>query len=153
MDAFLEAYYGAGWENIRHFIDFIVDLSNEKNACYGIHGSPEDMYGDHAFAPYNEQLIEWWDNAEAMAETELQLNHVRQSRICCDYLRIGAVHTEKMASGNYADIRDMRQGVKDLYNDCKEFGITRIAENCPLPSMIDYTKNPRTWWSLHYYED
>ena len=153
MDAFLEVYYGPGWENIRAFIDFIIELSNEKNGCYGIHGSPEDMYGEHPFTPYNEQLIEWWDKAEEMAETEAQLNHVRQSRICCDYIRIGSIFADKMNSGDYAEIQAIRACTKELFNDCVEFSISRIAENCPLPERVNFRTNPRAWWNLHEYRE
>ena len=153
MDEFLEAYYGPGWTYIRQFIDFITELSNTKNTCYGIFASPEDIYGDHAFAPYNEQLIEWWDKAEEMAATDLQLEHVRRSRLCCDYLRLGAIFTEHKTALGYAALKQIRADVQTLFDECVELGITRIAENCPLPESIDNNVNPRTWWSLHEYLD
>ncbi len=152
MDAFLAAYYGPGWTYVRRFMDFITELSNTKNACYGIYASPEDIYGDHAFSPYNEQLMEWWNKAEEMAVTDAQLEHVRRSRLCCDYLRIGSVYEEKKAMGGDA-AEEIRESAKKLYEDCAELGITRIAENCPLPESIDVNGNPRAWWSLHRYFD
>ncbi len=155
MDAFLEAYYGPGWENIRAFIDFITDLSNEKGDCFGIYTSPEDMYGEYAFQPYNEQLLEWWDKAEAMAENDLQLEHVRRSRLCCDYLRLGAIHTSRvMNGGGYDQIKARREDYRNFHAACVELGITRIAENCPLPETVNYDLNIRKWWDLHeyYYE-
>jgi len=153
MDAFLEAYYGPGWTYVRQYIDLITELSNTKNSCFGIYASPEDMYGDHAFSPYNDQLIEWWDKAEEMAKTDIQLEHVRRSRLCCDYLRLGSVFKEKRSTGGYAAIKQMRADVQTLYDECKELGITRIAENCPLPESINTDLNPRAWWGLHEYHD
>ncbi len=153
MDSFLEAYYGPGWEYIRKFIDFITELSNNKSSCFGIYSSPEEMFGDHAFADYNEQLIEWWDNAQLMAETELQLEHVKRSRLCCDYLRLGAIHTSRVEEGGDVQIA-MREGdYVSFFQACKKLGIGRIAENYALPEYVDYSVNPRAWWSLHEYKD
>ena len=153
MDAFLEAYYGPGWTYVRQFIDLITEISDKRNHCYGIHASPEEIYGKHPFSPYNEQLIEWWDKAEEMAETDLQLEHVRRSRICCDYMRIGSVFRDKMNSSEEGSVQEMRASVQKLYNDCKELGIARIAENCPLPETVDPNVNPRAWWNLHEYKE
>lgn len=150
MDEFLKAYYGDGWVYVRNFIDFIHELSSKVETCYGwgAEGSPEVVFGDHAFEPYNELLIEWWDKAEELAETELQLEHVRRSRLCCDYLRIGAIHHQAY------DVRDaMRETVKEYYNELKELGVTRIAENFAIPNTVGRDANPRAWWGMHQYED
>lgn len=144
MDEFLKAYYGPGWKNIRKFIDFITEMSNTKNFCFNIYSSPEQMYGDHAFEPYNQTLIDWWNAAEKSAENITQLSHIRRSRLCCDYLRIGAIHYRQS---------DMGTTTMNFYKELKAFNITRLAENCPLPSTIDPNKNPRAWWDLHNYVD
>ncbi len=153
MDAFLEAYYGPGWEYVRKFIDLITELANTNNSCFGTFATPEAIYGEHPFTPYNAELIEWWDKAEEMAATDLQLEHVRRSRICCDYIRIGSIFAEQKATGGYEAIKEIRASVQQLYDDCVELGITRIAENCPLPESIDNNVNPRMWWSVHNYRE
>ncbi len=148
MDEFLKAFYGEGWVYVRNFIDFILEIKTENCYAWGLTGSPENVYGDHAFEPYNELLIEWWDKAEELAGTEAQLENVRRSRLCCDYLRIGAIHHQAY------DVRDaMRQTVADFHAELKELGVTRIAENCPLPDRVSRDTNPRNWWELHYYQD
>ena len=149
MDEFLKAYYGEGWVYVRNFIDFILELSSQNEACHDLWASPETVYGDHAFEQYNELLIEWWDKAEELAANDpVQLEHVRRSRLCCDYLRIGAIHHQAY------DARDaMRQVVRDYYNELKELGVTRIAENFPIPERVNVDWNPRNWWSMHYYEE
>ena len=149
MDEFLKGYYGEGWVYVRNFIDFILELKSDNCYAWGVTGSPEIVYGEHAFEPYNELLIEWWDKAEAaVADNPVQLEHVRRSRLCCDYLRIGAIHHQAY------DVRDaMRQVVKDYYNELKELGVTRIAENFALPNTVGRDANPRAWWGMHNYED
>ncbi|MBP3368242.1 MAG: DUF4838 domain-containing protein, partial [Clostridia bacterium] len=154
MDEFLAAYYGEGWEYVRKFIDLVTDMSNEKNFCFNLYSSPEEMFGDHAMEPYNETLIEWWDKAEELAGTDIQLEHVRRSRLCCDYLRIGAIHYRAYGENMTTESRnEMRAIVKAYLNELKELGVTRIAENFPIPGYINQDWNPRNWWSMHYYEE
>jgi len=155
MNEFLAAYYGPGWKNIRSYIDYFTALSNTKNSCFTIYSSPEEMFGNHAFAPESEQLKQWFQDAIDMAETDLQKAHIRQSQICCEYLRIGAIHKDITQNGKMSEKRALQLEVKALYNACKEFGISRIAENCELPyeGNIDFTKNPRAWWNLHEYRE
>ena len=152
-DAFLAAYYGPGWQYVKQYLEFITRLSNERNVCFGIYASPEEIYGNHAFSPYNEQLIAWWDKAEEMAGTPLQLEHIRRSRICCDYLRIGSIFAETQKSGDREAIQQLQSEIKALYEACQELGVVRIAENCPLPAAINYDQNPRAWWALHEYAE
>jgi len=149
MDEFLAAYYGDAASYVRKFIDLVTDMSNAKNECFDIYSSPEIMYGDHAFEPYNEILLEWWDNAEAaVADDPVILQHVRRSRLCCDYLRIGAIHHQAY------DVRDaMRDTVNAFHEELKELGIKRIAEGYALPDRVGKDTNPRNWWGLHYYQD
>jgi len=152
MNEFLEAYYGPGWENIKAYIDYFTDLANTKNSCFDIYASPEVMFGDHAFAPANEQLIEWFATALEMAETDLQVQHIRQSQVCCEYLRIGAIHQAVTTSGDRHAVEQIRVETDALFAACQEFGL-RVAENCELPYAIRRRNNPRTWWSLHYYTE
>ena len=149
MDEFLEAYYGDAAPYVRKFIDLITDMSNAKNSCFDIYSSPEIMYGDHAFEPYNEILLEWWDNAEAaVADDPVILQHVRRSRLCCDYLRIGAIHHQAY------DVRDaMRQTVTDFHAELLELGVKRISEGATIPERVAKDTNPRNWWSVHNYKD
>lgn len=152
MNEFLAAYYGPGWENIKAYIDYFTDLSNTKNDCFDIYASPEVMFGEHAFAPASDQLKAWFASALEMAENDLQVKHIRMSQVCCEYLRIGAIHQEITNSGKRDIIEAMRDETQALYDTCKEFGM-RVAENCELPYAIRRRNNPRTWWSLHYYEE
>ena len=110
------------------------------------------MFGEHAFAPANDQLKAWFASALEMAENELQVKHIRMSQVCCEYLRIGAIHQEITNSGKRDVIEEMRDETQALYDTCKEFGM-RVAENCELPYAIRRRNNPRTWWNLHYYEE
>ncbi len=154
INEFLAAFYGPGWEIIREYYDFLHKLSAEQGECFGVYSSPEEMYGEHAFAPYNDQLIAWFDQAQAMAETDTQLLHVKRLRISMDYLRIGAIHQTDMNSGDEARIEMMIRKVRKLYSDVHDYGVDWITEYGQIPSIRDFTKNPRTWINdLHNYEE
>jgi len=148
INEFMACYYGPGWENIRAYFDYIHELSNAKNTCFGVYSNPETIYGHYAFGPNSAQMVEWFENAFAAAETEAQILHLRRLRISCDFLRLGAIHYDETTSGDYARIRNQRNSIKQLYNDCKELGIIYICESkdYKLPDSIDYSKNPRLWW-------
>ena len=157
---FLQAYYGPGWEYINNYLEFIQNLSNEKNECFGIYSSPEYIYGDHAFGPYSDQLTEWFDRAEEMASTDAELLHVRRLRISMDYLRIGAIHKEEMTSGDDERVQNMIAQVKTFWDECFELGLTWLTESNTVPTNFDerpdlYEINPRQiiWIHASVYSD
>lgn len=148
IDEFLECYYGPGWENIRAYLDLCQKISSENNQCFGIYSTPELIYGDYAFGPYSDQLVEWFENALAEAETEAQTLHIRRLRLSCEFLRLGATHADVYASNDYAAMRNQRNGVKEFYNECIDLNIIYCCDSkdVPFPTSVDYSTNPRTWW-------
>jgi hypothetical protein len=92
INEFLQAFYGPAWNIIRDYFDFIHELASRHNKCYTGYNSPEMIYGDHAFAPYSDQLVEWFDQAEKLTENETQLLHIKRLRASMDWVRIGAIH-------------------------------------------------------------
>ena len=78
MDEFLAAYYGAGWQNIRAYIDQLSDLA--------ILGQGHTIYHD-PFRPISATLYraieraanKWWDAAEEAAGDRLE--YVQRSRL------------------------------------------------------------------------
>lgn len=103
MDEFLRDYYGAGWENIRAYIDFLIGRAHisrlrifENPAMY-IKG--EDW----------QQVNEWWDNAKSLA-TFAQLVHVEKS-----YTQVlnAKMHYYKYFMG--APVSGQVEGVKERY--------------------------------------
>ena len=153
INEFMKCYYGPGWENIRAYFDCIQKIADDNGECFGVYSNPEKIYGQYAFAPYSAQMKEWFTNAIEAAETEEQLLHLRRLRISCDFLRLGAIHADVYATNDYKAMRDQRNDVKQLYNDCKELGIIYICEykDIPFPASVDYSKNPRTWWENEKY--
>lgn len=148
INEFLAAFYGPGWEIIREFYDFIHSLSAKHNACFCLYNSPEQMFGEFAFAPYSDQLVEWFDKAEAMAETDAQLLHIRRLRIGMDYVRIGSIHYDEMHSGDPARVQAMIAQVEGLYHAIHALGVDYITEYAPIAEITDFTMNPREWGKI-----
>lgn len=160
INEFLKAYYGEGWTYIKKYLYFVQTLSDETGNCFGVYSSPEMIFGDHAFAPFNDKLIEWFDNAEKLAENAKELEHIRRLRISMDYLRIGAIHKREMESGDESRINNMVLQVKDFWDSCTELGCNWITEMNTVPTNFDtrpdlYELNPRKiiWIHSSVYKD
>ena len=62
----LEAYYGAGWRNIREYIDTIAELGNHKHHRH--HAGPVSYYDYAEVCEVADHLDELWADAFAKAE-------------------------------------------------------------------------------------
>jgi hypothetical protein len=71
MDGFLEDYYGAGWENIRAYIDFMIERSTFSDLT--IFEDTQKYIKSEEWP----QVNAWWDTAKSMA-TAVQLEHLEK---------------------------------------------------------------------------
>ena len=134
---------------IREYFDFIHALAVRHNKCYTGYNSPEQIYGDHAFAPYSDQLVEWFDKAEELAaDNETQLLHVRRLRLSMDWVRIGSIHYAEMHSGDEARVQAMTEEAEALYHRLLDLGANWISEVGRIPEITDFTMNPRKWGTI-----
>ena len=112
MDAFLQAYYGNGWEYIRQFIDIITTEAVPRRTHLSIY----QTMGDTLELNQNEiaKVDELWENAKNAAETEEHLNNIKRSEISWRYWK-GFNCYDKEANDQ-------------LIADMKALGITKISE-------------------------
>ena len=82
MDEFLAAYYGAGWENIRAYIDQL-SLVALPGAGQTIYHDPFCAISTTLYRALERAIIKWWDAAEAEAGDRLE--YVQRSRLHCRY--------------------------------------------------------------------
>jgi len=148
INEFMACYYGPGWEGIRAYLDLCQKLSDENGECFGFYSSPETIYGDYAFGPYSDQLVEWFNTALEMAETEAQTLHIRRLRLSCEFLRLGAIHYDETTSGDPLRTRAQKKANKAFYNECLDLNITYICEftDVEFPPISYAERNPRLWW-------
>ena len=84
MNAFLEAYYGAGWENILKYIDSYTLYAKYSIEGMGIYSSPLTVLSKKGLADEKDKYNAWWDAAEAAAGDRLE--YVQRSRLQLRYL-------------------------------------------------------------------
>lgn len=82
MDEFLAAYYGAGWKNIRTYIDQL-SLVALPGAGQTIYHDPFCAISITLYRALERAIIKWWDAAEAEAGDRLE--YVQRSRLHCRY--------------------------------------------------------------------
>ena len=112
MDEFLAAYYGAGWQNIRNFIDKTTELAanggfrvNKADESLGAPVCGQGIY-DHPFTVItrdeyleHEALFEeWWNTAASLAgdRREFVERSMMQWRLTKLYLRPNAEEAQKL---------------------------------------------------------
>ncbi len=142
MDEFLKAYYGAGWENIRAFIDKTTELAANggyavnndetegKAVCgQGIYGHPLTVITRQEYLDNEALFDELWAKAEELAGDRIE--YVKRSkmqwRLAKLYLRPNAEDAQK------------------LIDDAKAAGVV-WKEGLPnVQSSSDLSKSPYYW--------
>ena len=131
MDEFLQDYYGAGWENIRTYIDKITEASAQNHA--GIYDNMRNMMLRHMSndesTTFSRDMLALWQTALEMAETPEQKAHVEKSSIQAYYL----AHTKGNAM-------ERKEYLNKLYELCERYGITHYRESTP----IDFSQAGKT---------
>ena len=84
MDEFLAAYYGAGWQNIRKYIDTYTRYAKADPDGMGIYNYPFGVLSKQSLEDLDDTFNSWWDAAEAEAGDRLEA--VRRSRWQLRYL-------------------------------------------------------------------
>ena len=78
MDEFLAAYYGAGWQNIRAYIDHLSSLA-QIGSGHTIYHDPFRSISTTLYRASERGINQWWDAAEAAAGDRLE--YVQRSRL------------------------------------------------------------------------
>lgn len=121
VDAFLEAYYGAGWRNIRNYID-TTELLSEKNH-FGYHATPDSVIDYEDICEYMETFEGWWDAAEAMAANEAELTRIQCSRISWTYTMLTALYTRDYLGTDAAAKQAYIDLANEFYYEAKALGV------------------------------
>lgn len=117
---FMEAYYGKGWRHIDEYINLTCDIAERIHMGIYMHPS-EIIPPDAELVKRFDQL---WDAAEAEAEDELTLSHIRRSRI--------QVRVYKSICG-FTTPEENAQ----LLSDIRAFGITHMRESARISDEAD----------------
>lgn len=131
MNEFLEAYYGAGWENIREFIDMTIEKPVPEKGHLMIYVSMGETLG------FTEDDIEkadkLWEAAKEQAETEVHKNNIIRSEICWRYWKACRSFDKEMN--------------RKLIEDIKALGITMVHEgDTEGPDGINFASSEIKRW-------
>ena len=145
INEFLEAYYGPGWENLRRYFDWTTAEANANGKCYNGYSTPEMIFGRNSFGPMDETFTQWFDEAEAMAENETQLTHIRRLRVSADYLAISDNFNDAYKSDDPVVKQAIIDRTAKFLSDLRELGLEWANESRKLePSYSERTK-PRNF--------
>ena len=140
VDSFLEAYYGAGWKNIRMYIDTMESLS-EKNH-FGYHAVPDSIIDYEDLLNYMDTFEGYWDAAEAMAKDADELERIQCSRVSWTYTMLTALYTRDYCGDDPVAKDSYLALAEAFYNKVNELGIKWSESKAP---TYDITKHPREW--------
>jgi hypothetical protein len=85
MDEFLAAYYGAGWKNIRSYIDQVSALAILGDG-HTIYHQPFTAVNDNFYRVIEDGVTQWWNKAEELAGDRLE--YVQRSRLHWRYMQL-----------------------------------------------------------------
>ena len=102
MDEFLAAYYGAGWKNIRQYIDTMARYANASSSGMGIYSFPFTVIHKDTYASIADKINGWWDAAEAAAGD--RLSYVQRSRWQVRYMLLFPMPNEAEARKLVAEV-------------------------------------------------
>ena len=121
MNEFLQDYYGAGWEQIRAYIDATTAAAAQNHV--GIYDSIPDMLMKHMDreqqAPFAEEMLALWEKALEEAQTDEQKAHVEKSMVQAYYMA--------QLKG-----KNRKEYLNRIYDICEKYGITHFREGAPI---------------------
>ncbi|MBQ6067077.1 MAG: DUF4838 domain-containing protein [Clostridia bacterium] len=141
-DGFLRAYYGAGWKNIREYID----LTTARTGTKGRHMIIYHVMTDGAVLSLSKAQVarcdEWWQTAEALCANDTEREHVQRSALSWRYWKACNRRGEFSRTGNR---RGWKKEHERLLADYRRFGVTRLTEISKLAEQPDLRKPPSCW--------
>ncbi len=110
MDEFLAAYYGAGWKNIRSYIDQVSSLAILGDG-HTIYHQPFTSVNDNFYRVIEDGVTKWWDAAEEMAGDRLE--YVQRSRLHWRYMQLMLHPDAKKAEELIAEVEGLGMAWKE----------------------------------------
>ncbi len=161
IDTFLEGYYGAGWQNIRAYLDFLV-ACGDKSGCFGVYATPEGMYYEEDFVTEKATLDGYFAAAaEAVAGDEALAIRVENLRLSYLYLSYMFNYDEDDVGSDYSILQNstqkaLRAQFEELFNALAERGIRVQDVHVNLDANEDSASvkqhHPRDWGNGHVFE-
>ena len=159
LNEYLMIYYGAGWENIREFIE-MTDYASDINGCWtNNYDRPWNMYNEEYFLENHHKMHGLLEKAMEMAETSAQKERVRLLTLHGDFLGLSATYERDWVNGD-ADSKSLyKEQYQALYDMIVEYNtqgsegnhlkLTSYGEDLAyannFPKTRDDIRSPMTW--------
>ncbi len=103
INDFLLGYYGAGWEEMREYLDFTMESADRRNMHFHCFAHPLRMFRPMDYALHEEELVALFDRAEAectAAGETIQLQNIKYLRWGYEFLRLSSNYTANWVYGS-----------------------------------------------------
>ena len=110
MDEFLAAYYGAGWKNIRSYIDQVSALAL-NGPGHTIYHQPFTAVNDNFYRVIEDGVTKWWNKAEELAGDRLE--YVQRSRLHWRYMQLMLHPDAEQAAELIAEVEGLGRAWKE----------------------------------------
>ena len=110
MDEFLAAYYGAGWKNIRSYIDQVSALAL-NGPGHTIYHQPFTAVNDNFYRVIEDGVTKWWNKAEELAGDRLE--YVQRSRLHWRYMQLMLHPDAEKAAALIAEVEGLGMAWKE----------------------------------------
>ena len=144
MDSFLEGYYGAGWKNIREYIDYTTNMSSDKGSHFAIYDSPDVILDHTGFLNNYDTVSGWFDKAEKAAANETETDHIRKSRLQITYVHLGYTFDKRYYAGTEEEKAAALEENTKFKEELIKFNV-RKNEGIGVPVNADVTTSPFEW--------
>ena len=142
MDGFLRAYYGAGWENIRAYIDLTTARTGTRGRHMIIYHNMNDGTVLSLSGAQVARCDALWRNAEALCRDDAERERVRRSALSWRYWKACNLRGEFSRVGNP---RGWKREQAWLLADYRRYGVTRLTEISMLSNEPDLRLPPFLW--------
>ena len=103
INDFLLGYYGSGWEEMREYLDFVMESADRRNMHFHCFAHPLRMFRPMDYALHEEELVALFDRAEAectaVGET-IQLRNIKYLRWGYEFMRLSSNYTANWVYGS-----------------------------------------------------
>lgn len=152
VEEFLEGYYGAGWKYILKFIKLCEKTVKYSSAAREpIENIPlpkrKDGSYDETFIVKSNGLFK---KAYDAALTDGEKRRVRKSWLQVEYFDLYSLMDIKMANATESEKAALIERNKNLYNELRNLGITRIGERTFMPVVKNFAQSPfeHVYWDF-----
>ncbi|MBR6515100.1 MAG: DUF4838 domain-containing protein [Clostridia bacterium] len=142
LDNCLEANFGAGWANIREYIDIISELGNDKH--HSFHTPVSGYYDINKVAKVADHIDTLWADAKAKADDD-QLRRLVIAEASWIYMKQCATFDTLFTNGTQAQKEAYMKISEDLYDRIITYRMHWTEGTLNLLDHYDPATNPTFW--------